>query len=485
MLEINNDTFSARDSDGPKTPTGDDEKGSVIRFAANLPSFYANYGFCPTDEEDCTSSLTFISLEESESEVLAPHGLSMINNVGSDYRTEYPGGNFRDEYELDTFCRWRKAKTPRRSSRRRKHARSLSDFAANRDQRNCLTQMFLRPRNGRTDSGTPVIASISVLNKCLPDYYCDYHSSCCYSESRSDTELELANSLTNITKSTQSPKLVPFRERSQRSYEIERQCPRILLIGGPRAGFYNMEGRVQGRRSWATDQSEIHWSTGAKAWLLRSKKARRGMCVAMLKEDCITPYGSPQPWRVSLLGKNRSVHEAYGFTPDESMTCTPASGFGVSRLLPAIKPTLELNTVVRIRRGLGVTRFIGELEDNDISGTFVGVELFSPNGLHNGIRNKMLYFEAKENHGVFVRYEGILEQFGQISQMGEVTLGNLLSKGRKVRSFTIRLENTITRTLLAIFDHRKIFCSNKEDSNKEDKEDILELILFYALVILC
>lgn len=477
MLEINEDTCSARDSDGPATPTEDDEKGSVIRFPTHLPSI-CSYDFYPTDEEDGTASLTFISIEESESEAGAAHGLSIFN-FGSNYNVEYPGGDMSDEYELDAITRMRKAQTPRRNTRRRKHARSLSDFAASKHQRSCFSQMCLRPRNGRTNSGTPVIASIGVLNKSFPEYYVDYSSSCCFSESRSDTELEFSTSLTNRTKGAQSPRnMMPFRDRSKTRNEIPRRCTQILVSGGPRAGFYDMKDRVQGRRSWATDQSEIHWSVGAKAWILRSTKARRGMCVAMLKEDTITPYGSPQPWRVSLAGRTRSVHDSYAFTPDMSMTCTPASGFGVLGDLPEITPALKLNTLVRIRRGLGVTRFIGELEDEDKVGTFVGIELFSPNGLHNGIRKKMSYFEAKENHGIFVRYPGgIIEQFGKISQMGEVILGNLLSKGRELRTITIKLENSIARTLLAIFDHRKIFCV--------DRDDILELILLYELAILC
>jgi len=475
MLEID-EPDSARDSDGPVTPTEDDEKVSVIRFAARIPSI-ASYDFEPTDEEDVTSSPTFISIDESGSEAGAPLGLSLFNP--EDYYAEYPAGNLSDEYELDTGCIKGKARTPRRRTRRRKHIRSLSDFAASRGQHNCLSQICLRPRNGRTASGTPLIASIPVLNQSLPECYVDYNSSGCYSESRSDTEVELATSRSTHTQREQSStKPLHLRERPSREYEIERVCTQIMVTGGPRAGCYNMKDRVQGRRSWATEKSEIHWSVGAKAWLLRSTEARRGMCVAMLKEDSITPYGSPEPWRVSLAGRMRSVHDAYAFTPDRSMTCTPASGVGVLGGHFEEDPDLELNTVVRVRRGLGVTRFIGQLEEEEKVGTFVGIELFSPTGLHNGTRNNMLYFEAKQNHGIFVSYpRGIIEKFGTVSQICEEILMNLLSKGKEFGTLTKKQENKVVRTLLAICDNRKIFCSKYED--------ILELILLYELMILC
>lgn len=470
---------SARNSDGPATPIEDDEKGSVIRFPTHHNSI-ASFDFDRTDEEDGTSSPTFVSIEESGSEAGTPLGLGGFSLLSNHY-AEYPYGDLSDEYELDTRCIKGKARTPRRRTKRRKHIRSLSDFAAIRSPNNCFSQICLRPRNQRTPSGTPVIASIPVLNKSLPECYVDYSStSYCYSESRSDTEVELVNSRPNHTQQVQCPtKAVPLRERlsPSRQYEIERRCTQIMVTGGPRAGFYDMKDRIQGRRSWATDKSEIHWSVGAKAWLLRSTKARRGQCVAMLKEDSITPYGSPQPWRVSLTGRTISMHDTYAFTPKPSMTCTPA-GVGTVGGPLEMDPDLELNTVVRIRRGLGVTRFIGPLEEEGKVGTFVGVELFSPTGLHNGTRNNMLYFEAKENHGIFVSYPGgIIEQFGTVSQICEETLVNLLSLGKEFGPLTERQENKVIRRLLAIYDHVKLFCSKYEDT--------LELILLYELMILC
>jgi len=289
--------------------------------------------------------------------------------------------------------------------------------------------------------------------------------------------VELPSSRFNHTQQDQYPtKAFCLRDRfsQPRKYEIEGRCTQIMVTGGPRAGFYDIKDRVQGRRSWATEKSEIHWSVGAKAWLLRSTEARRGQCVAMLREDSITPCGSSQTWRVSLKGRTYSMHDTYAFTPKLSMTCTPASGVGILEL----HPDLELNTVVRIRRGLGVVRFVGPLEDGRKVGTFVGVELFSPTGLHNGTRNNMLYFEAKENHGIFVSYPGgIIEQFGTVSQICEETLVNLLSLGEEFGPLTERQENKVIRTLLAIYDHGKIFCSKCED--------VLELILLYELIILC
>ena len=144
---------------------------------------------------------------------------------------------------------------------------------------------------------------------------------------------------------------------------------------------------------------------------MRSKGARRSMCVAMLKEDTVSPCTSPQPWRVSLNGKAHSAHDAYAFKSDRSMVCTPSSVSGDFGNHTPWGRKLEVNTVVRIHRGLGVARFIGPVEDKE--GIFVGVELFAPIGLHNGTRNELFYFEARPMHGIFVCYpEGIIEQFG-------------------------------------------------------------------------
>jgi len=472
MVELD-EPESAKNSDGRATPTEDDEKGSVIRFPSHLPSI-ALLDFDRTEEEDGTSSPTFVSVDESESETGAALGLRGFNLQS--YYPEWPDGNLSDEYELDTRRIKGKARTPRRRTRKRKHIRSRSDFAATRSQHNCFSQICLRPRNQRTPSGTAVIASIPGLNKTIAECYVDYSStSYCYSESRSDTEID------NHTTEAQCPNetvYVPERLSPQRKYEIERRCTQIMVTGGPRAGFYDMKDRVQGRRSWATEKSEIHWSVGAKAWLLRSTKARRGQCVAMLKEDSIAPYGSSQAWRVSLTGRTYSMHDTYAFTPKLSMTCSPANGVEILEGHLEMGPALELNTVVRIRRGLGIARFIGPLEEEGKVGTYVGVELFSPTGLHNGTRNNMLYFEAKENHGIFVSYPGgIIEQFGTVSQICEETLVNLLSLAKEFGPLTERQENKVIRTLLAIYDHGKIFCSKCKD--------ILELILLYELIILC
>jgi hypothetical protein len=200
--------------------------------------------------------------------------------------------------------------------------------------------------------------------------------------------------------------------------------------------------------------------------------SRRGMCLAMLKDDTINPCSSRKAWRVSRAGKIRRMHDSYGFKPDYSMVCTPACEWGVLGT-PEYKPTVEENTVVRIRRGLGVARFIGPLDDKE--GTFVGVELFTPTGLHNGTRNGLFYFEARPKYGIFVRYPGgILEEFSQVSQRGETTIENVLTEAKKIRRVTIALEDRLIRTLLATCDCQKIFCA--------DDVFILELILLYGLV---
>jgi len=85
---------SARYSDGPATPTEDDEKGSVIRFPTHLPSI-ASLDFDRTDEGAGTTSPTFVSVDDSGSEMGAPLGLGGFNLQS--YFAEYPDGNLSDE----------------------------------------------------------------------------------------------------------------------------------------------------------------------------------------------------------------------------------------------------------------------------------------------------------------------------------------------------------------------------------------------------
>lgn len=473
------DLYYSEKSDRPVTPR--EYENQYERGITHKILTHCSFGLCSTDEEDGTSSPTVISLDESETETgdLFVDRSSVLNFQRS-YRSELPDCTVSDEYEPHIgYCK-RKAVTPwcRRAS---KHRRAISDFANRKTLRKYLSPMYLRPRNGRTSSGTEVIASIVCLNQSLAECYASDSSSCVSSESRSESEQEFSRSSSFNSRSELNAKSARNTLKCQicpekRVMEMKKPCPQIMVSGGPRAGFYDLKKRIQGRRSWGTAKWEIRWSVDAKAWLLRSKGSRRGMCVAMLKEDTINPCTSPQPWRVSLNGRTRSMHDAYAFKPDRSMLCTPSCETGVLGDLPEWGTTLEVNTVVRIRRGLGVARFIGPVEGKE--GIFVGVELFTPTGLHNGTRNELFYFEARPNHGIFVSYPGgIIEQFGWVSQKGETAIENVLTEGKKVMRVTSSLENRVIKKLIATCYSQEIFCA-------EDVA-ILGTILLYDLVMLC
>merc|ERR1719233_189983 len=266
-----------------------------------------------------------------------------------------------------------------------------------------------------------------------------------------------------------SPGRITTRWSSVPAWEM-KQSSQIMVSGGPLPGFYNMKDRIHGRPSWSSGKATIYWSIVSRAWLLSRAGSRRGLCLAMLREDTINPCYSLKPWRICSNGSANCRTELYSFKPDKRMLCTP-SFFDTPK-----HTEIEEDVLVRVRRGLGIARFIGKLEDQD--GTFVGVELFTPTGLNNGTRKGFFYFEAKEDHAIFVRCpEGVIEHFGQVTDKGAAAIDNILSAGKKIRRLTKNLENRVIRTLLATAHNQAIFCARRIE--------ILEIILLYELVMVC
>jgi len=344
---------------------------------------------------------------------------------------------------------------------------------------NCIPdKVYLCKRNGRTISGTEVIRSFACLTEVFSDCYIQDSSSesHCLSEqfhpSSDDLSLDF-NSIMTTQPSLLSAGKSPSRWLSLPAWEIKRSS-QIMVTGGPLPGFYDMKGRIHGRPSWYSEKAVLYWSIKSKAWLLSGACSRRGTCLAILLEDTINPCYSHIPWRVSSSGSANSTNEVYLFKPDKHMVCIPCAGTGI--LDKPMHMDIEENVIVRVRRGLGIARFIGKLEDQD--GTFVGVELFVPTGLNNGTRKGFFYFEAKQDHGVFVRCpEGVIEQFGHVTDKCATIMGNLLSAGKKIRRLNRNLENHVIRTLIATAQNRSIFCACRIE--------ILEIILFYELIMIC
>jgi len=419
------------------------------------PSNYDDECFS-TDDDDCTSSLTVISfggLEDSESD-----SVEFCSHIFSLRSPEYA---VSDNEEINNCTRG-------------SHRRVFSNLSEGRKKKADGSTHVL-PRNGGTVSGTPLIRSFRCL---LPECVQDYSENDSWCEA-----LELEESFGECTLDFTSSLKIKFPQEPRQKSSVKRlstpgsemrQCSQIMVTGGPLAGFYDMKDRVQGRPSWGSSKAEIHWSIEAKAWLLRPVGTRRSVCLAMLRDDTINPCFTLELWRTGLNHGTTSIHQTFSFKSDQSMVCTPSSGSGIFDI-PSEK-AIEENTVVRVRRGLGVARFIGPLEDQ--VGTFVGVELFTPTGLNNGTRKGFFYFEAKPRYGVFVRCPvGVTEQFGQVSDQGATMIDNLLTSGKKVRRLSRVVENRVIKIVLATCESRSLFCTSSMK--------ILEIILFYELSMLC
>jgi len=413
-----------------------------------------------TEDEDRTSSLTVISLEEdswSPTSEVFPRIFPVRSRTLPDATLSEKGEEIESSYE----------------AKKHKRIYSFSKSSSSPEK------VYLRPRNGRTISGTPVIRSVACLNKVLPDCYIQDESnseSRCLSLQLDSSSEELRLDYTSImTKHLRlmSPGKTSGRRSSLRSWEMN-QSSQIVVTGGPMPGFYDMKDRIHGRPSWSSGKAILQWSIESKAWLLSSAESRRGMCLAMLREDTINPCYSHATWRVSSNGSVHCTHEAYSLKPDKGLVCTPSSGSGMFD--ESQHPDIEENEIVRVRRGLGISRFIGKLEDQ--VGTFVGVELFTATGLNNGTRKGYFYFEAKQDHGIFVRCPaGIIEKFGQVTDKVATIIDNLLAAGKKIMRLNQNLENRVIKTLLATTHDRAIFCASRIE--------ILEIILFYELIMVC
>jgi len=419
----------------------------------NSPSAYSAE-YSSNNDENPTPSPTVISLGDS---------WSPASEI-------FPQMCLRDSIMLPNETSSEKGQEVDRSYLVKKHKRGYSYSKSNSSS---SERVSLRLRDGRATSGTPVIRSFVCLNNMLLDYFVQDESSCdsrCLSK-----ELEPSSDDPSIM-ITALPLLTPAKDtetRSLRSVEM-KQKSHIMITGGPLPGFYDMKDQINGRSSWSSGDAELFWSKGSKAWLLSSTTdPRHDLCLAILQEDTINPCYSLTPWLVSSIG---SAHrnELYFFKPDKGMVCTPSAG--KSSFNESDRTKVEKNVIVRVRRGLGITRFIGKLDDQD--GTFVGVELFTPTGLNNGTRRGVFYFEAKEDHGIFVRSpRGVIEEFGQVTDHVAAIIDNLLSSGKKLRKITKNLENRVIKTLQATVHNQSIFCACKIE--------ILELILFYELIMIC
>merc|ERR1719233_2289997 len=174
-------------------------------------------------------------------------------------------------------------------------------------------------------------------------------------------------------------------------------------------------------------------------------------------------------WQVARRGSTSSSPTS-SLKVDRHMVCT---GGGPGGLFVSLPKDIKEHTVVKVRRGIGVARFIGPLEDKP--GTFVGVELFSPTGLNDGTRKGFFYFEAKMKHGIFVRYPGgVLEEFGPITDKGTLLIDDIFIPASRILGVSELAKERTVKTIIALIDCKDLFCSAKLE--------ILGIILFYDLL---
>jgi len=194
--------------------------------------------------------------------------------------------------------------------------------------------------------------------------------------------------------------------------------------------------------------------------------------LAMLCVDSNNPCITTTKWRVgkgAKKGKSHSFYETYAFKIDKTMVCTKY--LGSCKDLSSTQ--IEESTLVKVRRGIGIVRFVGPLEDK--SGMFAGVELFSPTGLNDGSRKGFFYFEAKPKHGVFVRIpQAVWQIFGPISDRVATFIDDLLETAGRVKDISEAAIERLMKIMVLLGNGESVFCARKIN--------VLGIILFYDLI---
>jgi len=263
------------------------------------------------------------------------------------------------------------------------------------------------------------------------------------------------------------------KELSRRGSELVPPN-KIWITGGPYPGLYSKDGKLNGRPKWLGAEAQVCWCPDARGWLLISKQSSElDAALAMLCVDSNHPCITTTKWRVgkgAKKGVSHSFYETYAFKVDNSMLCTKYVGSSRELL-----NEIEESTLVKVRRGIGIVRFVGPLEDK--SGMFAGVELFSPTGLNDGTRKGFFYFEAKPKHGVFVRVPHAVKQnFGPVSDRVATFMDDLLETAGRVKEISEAAIERLMKIMVLLGNDESVFCGRKIN--------VLGIILFYDLVML-
>lgn len=346
-----------------------------------------------------------------------------------------------------------------------------------------LGQIRKPPEHNRSESGTPIISGISNV---LPDVV-GFSPSITRGfvisrpEVRELSISETQKSETSDDESEENVVTVIDKGRRRRPTKIdqsrrgsERHPPKeIWISGGPCPGLYVNVGKAHGRPKWLGEEAKVCWNPQARAWLLMSKNTKQDdSALAMLCVDANHPCITTMKWRVGKRAKkgiSYTFYDTYAFKVDYGMSCTRYLGEFENRVECSL--TVD-STLVKIKRGIGIVRFVGPLEDK--CGKFAGVELFSPIGLNNGTRKGFMYFEARPKHGVFVRLPGAVKVFGSVSDRIATFIDDVLVTARRFKDVSEPAVERLIKIIILLKDWKTLFCKSRLN--------VLGIILFYDLI---
>ncbi|OQS55165.1 CLIP1 [Ecytonucleospora hepatopenaei] len=110
----------------------------------------------------------------------------------------------------------------------------------------------------------------------------------------------------------------------------------------------------------------------------------------------------------------------------------------------------------------GVVKFIGKIDGKD--GIWVGLELEKPVGKNNGSYKNKKYFDCKENHGVFIRYDKIKQQ-----QNEEKENSSFMTTEEIINKYTNYLNYTDDKTVSFVSENKNTnnnnFFNNENNTN--------------------
>jgi len=349
----------------------------------------------------------------------------------------------------------------RRPPKKVDHRRSESGTQIISGICDALPVFFHEKISPTSKSGVLTISRVSDINEA--------EKSKIYSSSSDD---DIEDDLPTVLNTLQKRKPKAF-DKTRRGSEL-LPPKQMWISGGPCPGLYVTCGRAYGRPKWLGEEAKVCWNPHAKAWLLISKNTKEeDIALAILRVDSNNPCVTAK-WRVgrnAKAGIGYSFFDTYAFDVDHRMKCSKYFGSSERKFDSSI---VVDSTLVKVKRGIGIVRFVGPLEDQ--KGMFAGIDLFSPSGLHNGTMKGIFYFEARPMHGIFVRLPGAVKHmYGHVNDKIATLIDELLSTARTFAQISEPTIERLVKILVHIKDCKTLFFKSKLN--------VLGIILFYEIIL--